>query len=203
MDDKSLENHKKYVERIKFYKSFGYDVEKERNFIFEKAQPLYGEILEVGTGKGYFTIELARKGYSFTSIDISEEEQRLARLNIKQLGFEKLISFKIENAEHLSFANSSLDVIFSINTLHHLANPFKVIDELIRIVTFKGKIILSDFTEEGFAFISKTHAAEGRIHDSGQITLLKVSDYLSEKAFKIEKNRDKFQEVLIAYHQSI
>lgn len=203
MDGKLLENHKKYLERIIFYKSFGYDIEKERNFIFEKAQPLYGDILEVGTGKGYFTIELAKEGYSFTSVDISDEEQELARLNIKQLGFEKLVDFKIKDAECLSFADSSFDVIFSINTLHHLANPFKVLDELMRVVTLEGKIILSDFTEEGFALISKIHTAEGRRHNSGKITLLKVSDYLSDKGFKIEKHRDKFQEVIITYHQNI
>lgn len=203
MEDRLLDNHKRYLERIKFYKNFGYDIEKERDFILEKARPLYGDILEVGTGKGYFTVELAKQGYSFISIDISGEEQKLARLNIKKLGFEKRVTFKIEDAEHLSFADKSFDVIFSINTLHHLVNPFKVIDELTRVVTLEGKIILSDFTEEGFALISKTHAAEGRKHDSGQITLLKVSDYLSDKGFKIEKHRDKFQEVIIAYHQTI
>lgn len=203
MEDRISDNHKKYLERIKFYKDFGYDIEKERDFILEKAYPLYGDILEVGTGKGYFTIELAREGYNFTSVDISKEEQELARLNIKRSGLERLVNFKVENAEHLSFPGSSFDVIFSINTLHHLTNPLKVIDELIRVVTFEGKIILSDFTEEGFALIGRTHAAEGRIHDSGKITLPEVGDYFSNKGFKTEKHSDRFQEILIAYRQIV
>ena len=63
MEEKLLENHKIYLERINFYKKFGYDVGEERKFILEKAYPLYGDILEVGTGKGYFTVELAKEGW--------------------------------------------------------------------------------------------------------------------------------------------
>ena len=44
MEEKLLENHKRYLERIEFYKSFGYDIEKERRFIFEKAGPISGNI---------------------------------------------------------------------------------------------------------------------------------------------------------------
>ncbi len=85
-----------------------------------------GNILEVWTGKGYFTVELAKEGYKFVSIDLSGEEQEFARLNIKYFGFEKHVDFRIENAEYLSFGDSSFDTIFSINTIHHLANPVKV-----------------------------------------------------------------------------
>ena len=36
MDTQILENHKKYLERVSFYKKFDYDIEKERNFIFDE-----------------------------------------------------------------------------------------------------------------------------------------------------------------------
>ncbi|MFC1667715.1 class I SAM-dependent methyltransferase [Candidatus Omnitrophota bacterium] len=201
MEEKLLENHKRYLERIKFYKKFGYDVEEERRFILEKAYPLYGEILEVGTGKGYFTIELAKEGYNLTSIDISDEEQEFARLNIQYFGFEKLVDFRIENAEKLSFPDASFDLIFSINTIHHLTNPIKVIDELIRIVTLEGKIIISDFTKKGLKIIDQIHESEGRQHEAGQAVLADVSSYLESKKFNIQKHTSGSQDILIAYHQ--
>jgi len=37
LDKKVLENHKRYLERKALYKSFGYDVDKERAFVIEKA----------------------------------------------------------------------------------------------------------------------------------------------------------------------
>jgi len=122
---------------------------------------------------------------------------------IEYFGLEKQVDFKIENAEHLSFEDKSFDVIFSINTIHHLVNPFKVIDELIRIVTFEGKIILSDFSKEGLEIIDKVHASEGRTHPAGQSSLEDIENYLLQKGFKTEKHRTRFQKILIAYHPFI
>jgi 2-polyprenyl-3-methyl-5-hydroxy-6-metoxy-1,4-benzoquinol methylase len=203
LEEKLQEFHKKYLDRLSFYKKFGYDIEAERKFILEKAYPLYGDILEVGTGKGYFSLELAKEGYKFTSIDISDSEQEFARLNIRYLGFEKLINFRVENAEDLSFDNSSFDIIFSINTIHHLNSPTKVIDELIRIVTFEGKIILSDFTKEGLKIIGEIHAKEGRRHEAGRVILPDISSYLESKGFRIEKDKSRFQDLIIAYRPII
>jgi len=203
LEEELLENHKRYLERINFYKDFGYNVEEERKVILEKSYPLYGDIVEVGTGKGYFTVELAKEGYSFTSIDISDEEQEFARLNIKYFGFEKLVDFRIENAERLSFDDASFDVIFSINTIHHLTNPVKVIEELIRIVTLEGKIILSDFTEDGLKIIDKIHTTEGRVHEAGRTNLSEVGNYLEHRRFGIQKHKSRFQEILIAQRQII
>jgi len=70
-DKEVLENHKRYLERKALYSSLGYNVDRERTFILEKARPLYGNILEAGTGKGHFALELARAGYKFTTFDIS------------------------------------------------------------------------------------------------------------------------------------
>jgi len=194
-----IENHKKYSERIALYKSLGYDIEEERKFVLEKIYPLYGDILEVGTGKGYFTIELAKKGYNFTSIDISPQEQEFARLNLKYLGFERLVDFKIEDAEHLNFDDSSFDIIVSVNTLHHFINPFKVMDELVRIIASEGKIILSDFTKEGLKIVDKIHNSEGRRHNVSQTVLPEIGSYLRSKRFNVQKYQSTFQDVLIAY----
>ena len=194
-----LENHKRYLERINFYKKFCYDIEKERRFILEKAKPLCGQILEIGTGKGYFTVLLAKHGYQFTTVDISEEEQEFACMNIKYLELEKNVDFKIGNAESLSFEDKSFDTIISVNTAHHLNNPFKVLDELIRIVSFEGKIVLSDFTKEGLGVVDKIHLSEGRKHQVSKVKLNDITDYLKRRKFLIEKHSSMFQEVPIAY----
>jgi len=201
--EETLENHKKYSERKKLYKELGCDIDKERKFILDKAQPVFGDILEVGTGKGHFTLILAQEGYYFTSIDISEAEQKIAKMNLKYLGLDKFADFRIENAEALSFKDKSFDIIFSINTLHHLVNPFSVIGELIRVVTFEGKIIISDFTQKGLVLMDKMHKGEGRVHEVGKINLFDIEKYLASKGFVVDKFRSEFQEILIAYHRII
>lgn len=203
MEKAVIENHKRYLERRTLYKSFGYNIDKERGFIVEKARPLYGNILEAGTGKGHFALTLAREGYKFTTFDISEKEQKFAKLNLKYFGLNRLANFRIENGEQLSFKDKSFDLIFSVNTIHHLLNPYKVIDELIRILSFGGKIILSDFTKEGLKIMDKIHATEGSEHEVSKTTLSDINKYLINKGFRTRKYRSSFQEILIVYREMI
>ena len=173
---KVLENYKRYLDRKKIYQNYGFDIDKERKIVLDRAEPLFGDILEVSTGKGHFILTLAKEGYKVTSVDISKEEQDIARLNLRYVGLENHVDFKIENAENLSFEDKSFDIIFSINTVHHLNNPFKIVDEFARIVSFEGKIVLSDFTKEGFDILDKIHAAEDRVHENAKITLHDIKE---------------------------
>jgi len=198
LDKEILENHKIYLERKKLYQSFGYDVEHERDFILEQAKPLYGKILEAGTGKGNFALALAKAGYSFVTFDISAVEQRFAKLNIAHFGFQKQVDFRIENGEHTSFSEGSFDTVFSINVLHHLRNPYQVLDELIRLLSQNGKLILADFTEEGFKIMDKIHALEGNVHEVSKIKLIDAQAYLREKCFLVRSIQSMYQQVLIA-----
>lgn len=198
MDKEVVENHKKYLERKALYKSFGYDVDEERDFILEQAKPLYGRILEAGTGKGHFSLALAKAGHSFVTFDISVEEQRFAKLNIAHFSFEKQVDFRIENGEHTSFSNGSFDVIFSVNVLHHLRNAYQVIDELIRVLSPKGKVILADFIEEGFKVMDKIHGLEGNTHEVGQVGLLDAEAHLIKNGFSVKKIKSMYQCVLVA-----
>jgi MinD superfamily P-loop ATPase/ubiquinone/menaquinone biosynthesis C-methylase UbiE len=198
MDSEILDNHKRYLERVALFKSYGYDVEKERNFIVEQAKPLCGKILEAGTGKGHFALALAKEEHPFVTFDISADEQRFAKLNIAYFGFDNLVDFRIENAERTSFADQSFDIIFSVNVLHHLQKPYQVIEELVRILSSNGKIILADFTEEGFKIMDKIHALEGRSHEKGNVALSDVESYLIKKGFSVIKTKSLIQEVLVA-----
>ena len=198
MEKDVLENHKRYLARKELYKSFGYDIDRERASIIKQAQPIRGNILEAGTGKGYFALELAKAGYHFTTFDISETEQAFAKLNLKYFGLDNLVDFRIEDGECLSFKDKGFDVVFSINTLHHLMNPYKVILELIRLLTFSGKLVISDITKEGLMLMDKIHAIEGRKHEVNRITLFDIKKYLIENKFDIKQSSTQYQDVLIA-----
>lgn len=198
MNNEILENHKRYLERKALYKSFGYDVDKERDFILKQAEPVSGRILEAGTGKGHFALALAKAGYSFVTFDISPEEQRFAKLNITHFGFDKQVDFRIENGEKTSFLSGSFDVVFSVNVLHHLRNAYQVIDELIRLISSNGKLILADFTDEGFKVMDKIHGLEGNKHEVCKVSLDDAEGYLIKKGFLVERKESVYQCVLVA-----
>lgn len=199
MERKILENHQRYLERKKLYRNHGFDIDKERQLILESAEPLSADILEVGTGTGHFTLILARGGYKFVSVDISENEQEIAKLNLRYFGLENSVDFRIEDAENLSFKDNSFDTVFSVNTVHHLANLFRVMDEFARVVSGGGKIILSDFTGEGFKILDKIHAEEGRVHKKAELDLNDVNDYFLNKGFKTDHRESRFQEILTIF----
>jgi SAM-dependent methyltransferase len=201
--DVVAENHKRYLERVALFKRYGYDSEAELDFVIEKAQPVFGEVLEAGTGKGYFALALARKGYRFTSFDISPEEQRFARLNLAYYGLENRVDFLIEDAARLSFPNRSFDVIFLVNVLHHLARPDAVADECARVLTLEGKIVLSDFTREGFEKLDKLHESEGRRHQKNDVSVADIGRRLTGRGFQTVEYGTGCQHVLIAYRKFV
>ena len=198
MEKEVLENHERYLERVNFYRSKGYDLEKERDFILDKSLPISGEILEIGTGKGHFALALAKRGFNFTSIDISKEEQEIAMLNLRYFGLEKKVVLKIEDATHLNFSDQSFNTIFSINVFHHLEKPQAVLDEIIRLLRNGGKAILSDFNDKGLEIINACHTAEGRTHDYFKHRLSEAKDYFIMKGFTVKEYQSQVQKVLIA-----
>jgi len=200
LDKEVLVNHKRYLERVDFYRSFGYDLEKERDFILDKSLPISGKILEIGTGKGHFALSLAKRGYSFISIDISKEEQQIAWLNLRYFGLEKQAELRVEDAQHLSFPEQSFDVIFSINVFHHLNNPTAVLDEITRLLRPAGKVVLSDFNARGLEIINMCHTHEGRVHDHSKHRLDEAGEYFTGKSFVVKKFQSQAQELIIARH---
>lgn len=198
MEPEVIENHERYAARKELFKSFGCDVDRERRFILEQAGPLTGMILEAGTGKGHFAIALAQAGYKFVTFDVSPDEQRFARLNLRYYGLDTHVDFRIENGERLTFADGSFDAVFSVNTIHHLEEPYAVIDELIRVLAAGGKLVLSDFTEEGFRLIERIHASEGRAHEKGGAALDDIRAYVADKGFSVTGAETRLQSVIIA-----
>ncbi|MDD4941127.1 MAG: class I SAM-dependent methyltransferase [Candidatus Omnitrophica bacterium] len=203
MDPEIAENHKRYLERKELNKSFGYDIDREREFILEQAQPVSGKILEAGTGKGHFALTLAKAGYRFVTFDISPEEQRFAKLNLAYAGLENAADFRIENAERTGFADNSFDAVFSVNVLHHLRNAYQVIDELLRLVSSGGKLVLADFTPEGLKIMDRIHGLEGRKHEVGEICMDDARSYLIKKGCRVKSSQSACQCVLVARKGSV
>lgn len=197
-ENELIENHQRYLERVALYKKHGYDVEEERSFIIEKACPFAGNILEAGTGKGYFTLALARLGFHFTSFDISAAEQQYARLNLAYHGLTNHVRLDVADLESLPYPAASFDVIFAVNIVHHLSSVRTACDELVRILSPSGKIVLSDFNTQGFAIVDKVHELEGRQHEAGVVTITETTAIWKEYGLTVDEHQSANQDVLVA-----
>jgi ubiquinone/menaquinone biosynthesis C-methylase UbiE len=199
MNSQVFADHNKHAERINLFKQYGYDTQSERAFILAAAQPLAGSILELGTGAGNMTIALAQAGLRFTSIDRDAEAQMRAQSNLKYLRLQDQVTFEIDNLEKLTFTDGSFDKIICVNTIHHLDEPYKVMDEMVRVLATRGKIVLSDFTQAGLEIVNKVHADEGRSHSVSNVGIDSLGEYLVSKNFAIKKVSSTFQDVVIAF----
>ena len=190
-------NNQIYAARQKMYDKYGYNNEKERLYIIAKAMPLKGKILEAGTGKGYLALEIAKKGYALTTYDIDRKIQRIAKMNLAYAGVLGRAKFVIEKKDKLSFKDKSFDVIFCVNTLHHLEKSQTVLDEFLRVVSDTGKIILSDFTGKTFKIMDRVHKSEGGTHEVIGWSMDEAHDYIKNKGCKIKDTADAYQRVFI------
>ena len=107
-----------------------------------------GKVLDIGTGSGLLAIELAKSkhGHNFhiTGVDISENMVRKARENASISGVEGKIQFLNCTAAALPFPDNSFDLVISYASLHHWSDPIAVLNEVARVTTKTGHIIIRD-----------------------------------------------------------
>jgi ubiquinone/menaquinone biosynthesis C-methylase UbiE len=158
------DNHAQIEQRNAVHRRFGFDVEASVRFVLEKALPLRGRVLDVGTGKGRFLIPLAREVQNVTTVDVSPEEQRQAQLEAAYAGVAHRIRFVLHDARFLPWPAASFNAVVSWNVFHHLDDPDRVFREMLRVLKPGGKLVLADFSPSGFRLMDAIHAAEGRRH---------------------------------------
>ena len=149
-------------DRLKLFKKYGYDIPRARNFIITKAKFSKAKILEVGTGKGHMAIALARKGFKLTSVDLDRKAQYVARASLKVIKLDKLVTFKIMNAERLQYKDDSFDYVISVNFIHHAKNPVRCLKEMIRLA--KDKLVIVDINKRGERIMQDRHSRRHGLH---------------------------------------
>jgi len=95
-----------------------------------------GRILDVGTGPGYLPIEIARliEGVEVVGIDVSKDMVRIARGNAWKEGLESRVRFEVEDANSMSYDDSSFDLAVSTGSFHHWKKPVRVLNEIHRVL---------------------------------------------------------------------
>ncbi|MBF7096247.1 class I SAM-dependent methyltransferase [Alkalibacter mobilis] len=114
-----------------------------KNIIIENApQKETLKILDVGTGPGFFAINLAMEGHCVTAVDCTKGMIEKAKRNAEAYGVE--VTFEIANAQELPFADESFDLVVSRNVLWNLEQPQKALEEWGRVLTEDGRLLYYD-----------------------------------------------------------
>jgi S-adenosylmethionine-dependent methyltransferase len=114
--------------------------------LIDKYFPKQGRVCDIGGGTGRYTIELIRKGYSVTLLDLSDEEIRLANMQLNKQGLsaEQVI---VGNAQDLSmFGPERFGAALLLGPMYHIVESnerAKVLQELKRILKPNGVAIIA------------------------------------------------------------
>lgn len=94
-------------------------------------------VLDIACGEGYGAAALQKAGaIQVTGVDVSEEACRHAHRKYA-------LDVRLGNAEQIPLADNSVDVIVSFETIEHLNDPNRFLDECVRVLTPHGKLIVS------------------------------------------------------------
>jgi ubiquinone/menaquinone biosynthesis C-methylase UbiE len=100
------------------------------------------QVLDVGTGPGFFATLLASLGYSVTAVDKCEDMLKQARQRAVAVG--KSIRFLKAEAHAVDLPKESFDLIVSRNVTWLLPNPLAVYREWHRLLNPTGKVLVFD-----------------------------------------------------------
>lgn len=95
--------------------------------LISKIKP--GKVLEIGCGCGNFTKEIAKFCKHITATDVSEK--LIARC--KEENDSANIEFLCMDAVRLNFKDDAFDLVFERDSLHHIPDWEKALDEMIRV----------------------------------------------------------------------
>jgi len=105
-----------------------------------------GEVLEVAPGPGHLAIEMARRGFRVTGLDLSRSFVQIANTSARRAGVS--VDFRHGDARDLPFADESFDLIMCQAAFKNFAQPVGALDEMFRVLRTGGTAIIQDMRHE-------------------------------------------------------
>ena len=106
------------------------------------------KMLDVACGAGQIALPAARAGAQVTGVDLAENLVKQARERAKAENLS--IRFEQGDAENLPYENGSFDLVVSLIGAMFAPRPERVAAELIRVCKPGGRIVMANWTPEGF-----------------------------------------------------
>lgn len=123
-------------------------------------------VLEVASGPGFYSeklLELLPHG-KLTCVEIEEEFVRYAK---KYLDGKKTGSYQVEQGSvlELPYASEAFDFVIARLIFHHLSDPVRAINELIRVLKPGGKLVIADYDAKTAHMLSPIIPGSELVHE--------------------------------------
>src|SRR4051794_37528189 len=118
---------------------------KLRKGLGSRADGPFANALEIGSGTGYFTLNLMQAGVveRATCLDISPGMLETLSRNAANLGLADRVDTVATDAEHLPFDDESFDLVLGHAVLHHLPDLDQAFREFKRVLRPGGVLFFA------------------------------------------------------------
>lgn len=99
-------------------------------------------ILEVAPGPGYLSIELAKKGFNLTGVEISSDFVKIEKNNAKEANVS--VDFKEGNASNIPCEGNCFDFVVCSAAFKNFKEPVKALNEMHRVLKQGGISLIID-----------------------------------------------------------
>jgi SAM-dependent methyltransferase len=110
------------------------------------------DVVDIGCGEGYLTIEVARWAKRVIAIDRSSAVLTRAKALAGRRRASNIV-FKRGELERLPLDNASVDVALLCQALHHASAPTLAVTEAVRVVRPGGKVLVLDLRKHEEAWV--------------------------------------------------
>ena len=91
--------------------------------LIEEYFPAEGRVVDIGGGPGRYTVELLRRGYRVSLLDLSPKAIAFAEAKLEELGLEAEIVSCADACDLSGFEEASFDAGLLLGPLYHLVEP--------------------------------------------------------------------------------
>ena len=127
-------------------------------------------ILDVGTGTGFFAILMAKLGHKVTGIDLTPAMLEEAAAMAAGLGLD--IAFRHMDAQQLDFPDGTFDVVLSRNLTWTLPDPESAYREWMRVLKPGGVLLNFDANYGAVDFTDTSDLPKNHAHNQIENTLM-------------------------------
>ncbi|MDG5814729.1 class I SAM-dependent methyltransferase [Chitinispirillales bacterium ANBcel5] len=135
-------------------KNFWDNYAKKYDSLIQKIKPTYNlligyileyidsskDVLEIASGTGIITLEIAEKANKVYGCDISPEMVNVANEKLNKTKI-KNIKFEVQDAYELDYMEESFDIVIASNVLHIMINPERALSSVYKVLKPNGILI--------------------------------------------------------------
>lgn len=133
-------------------------------------------VLDIGTGPGFFAIIMAQAGHRVTAVDATEKMLMQARQNAAN--YDVAIEFVQSDVHTLPFEDEQFDLIVTRNVTWNLANPAQAYDEWHRVLKKGGRLI--NFDANWYLYLFDNKLREQFEQDRAATQRLNIPDHYAD-----------------------